>query len=176
MITLEVMFALKAQLQESLPGVVVDYCPARPGDYLRQTGVHPSRLDEYPAQSDGATGEESAEAFDASQPPVVLLRYCGCSYSEPGGSLDALVQSGEFCFETLLLVDDLDADLHGLVGAIGLLDRVRSGLLGFKPPRGGRVRLKKEYFGEGPDGDWQYRLEFLVDGTVIQKEFGKDAE
>ncbi len=153
MIILEVMSALKAQLLESLPGSVVEYCPPRPGDYLRQ-----------PGDGSAQTGGDSVSA----EPPVILLRYCGCRYSEPGGSMNALVQNGQFRFEALLLVDELDADLYGLVGAIELLDRIRGSLLGFKPPHSGRVHLKRECFEEDPAGDFQYRLEFLVDGTIVQ--------
>ena len=121
-----------------------------------------SRLEALPLSAE-FWPEEDKEYYLAHPTGAALVGYAGASY---GSSRDAgvVIQRREIHLPVILVF----RQLNGPDGAVDMVDRVRSLLVGFRPPDCGRMHMDTERFAGHASGLWWYELTFTVHGMLVE--------
>ncbi len=96
---------------------------------------------------------------------AILVRYAGCSYTEPLAT-DFIVQDRKINFEVNVVMRHLTSH----EGVYAYLDAVRIALTGFKPPNCGKMYPVKEEFLTEEAGIWHYVITFSMSTKAVELE------
>lgn len=95
---------------------------------------------------------------------ALLVSYLGAKYDEPDRHL------GHRPARRGQVRHHRQRQLNGKDGAVAVLTRLRSALIGYKPPNCRRKRAVGEQFLGESAGIWQYALDVAVEAIVVEDE------
>ena len=121
-----------------------------------------SRLEALPLSAEFWPEGEN-EYFLSNSTGAALVGYAGASYG-PSRDAGVVIQRREIHLPVILVF----RQLNGPDGAVDMVDRVRSLLVGFRPPDCGRMHMDTERFAGQASGLWWYELTFTVHGMLVE--------
>lgn len=121
-----------------------------------------SRLEALPLSAEFWPEEEKEYRLNH---PVgaALVGYAGAAYS-PSRDTFAVIQRREITLPVILVF----RQLNGPDGAVDMLDRVRSLLVGFRPPDCGKLHMQSERFAGQASRLWWYELTLTCTGMLVE--------
>lgn len=94
---------------------------------------------------------------------AVLIGYVGADYDEPHDT-HSIVQTRKLSFSLTVF----GRGVHHDAGAVGVLDRVRQAITGYRPAHCNKIHLINERYLAQDGGAWQYELKVRTETMSVE--------